>query len=604
MCDGSCTDGCDGGSCPTNGECSQCSGSQVLCDGVCSDSCDQYCPDGVTIDDGNGSCDSTTNYCPDGITIDDGNGSCDSTTNYCPDGITIDDGNGSCDDTCSDPCDESCANYDLSDPICDEGVDCDLHPEDPSCPTAPPVDCEADPTDPSCATQDDVIIGPPPDAGSICGEGTQPFVQTGYSTDCLVGNEAQYAGTQTTQFVCVNSPEYNSIQTPNTYVTVSGHAVYPYGDPFNFYANASAGTSGTSINNPFSIGPLRIPNLPNTTAAISLSVHGSYNIYCKKSNSQDCTVFVSNPSSENYNFVRECSVNTSGYIPYIISDEDPLFPPIDEVPPIVDPSADSCPNIDGIQDTVPDGYTVDADGNCVSNVCDPQDPDCNPPIPVDGICGSADGSSILASSLSSGGYATDGCSVGTESAASVSGSTYSWSCLGSNGGVDGSCSATQILCDPTTSFYCDVTQSCLPNGEACNDPLPPGINPNIGGHDGHVQLSKLRVYPPVINSDNTCHVKWDKDSAVFYKYTDVSAVNPTKCTLTDQNGILTLTTHDDHTATTTFWPGSTNSPLGFDLPSVKKDTLFTLKCWDGNDVAHAETATGICRINSKQGEFN
>jgi hypothetical protein len=56
-----------------------------------------------------------------------------------------------------------------------------------------------------------------------------------------------------------------------------------------------------------------------------------------------------------------------------------------------------------------------------------------------------------------------------------------------------------------------------------------------------------------------------------------------------------------------FEPGDIGAPTGYPLgnpPQIKKDTAYTLKCWDGTDDTNPAIATGVCRVSTKQGEFN
>lgn len=258
----------------------------------------------------------------------------------------------------------------------------------------------------------------------------------------------------------------------------------------------------------------------------------------------------------------------------------------------ITPIGNQCPNISGIgyQAYIDNGYTRDANNNCVQLSCPANDPNCQFTF---GACGSANNSTIPPGTVNNGDMMTSGCSLGTPTPASLAGHVYSWSCLGNNSGGDAACHAL-LGCTGSTSF-CERTQTCLPNSEQCY-PTVKKAGGIINGDDGPVQLSSLKVIPPIIPSNNTCNVKWDKTFESYY--TDGFSSNPpdpelvTHCKLSNQDGTLT-----------TFDPGTDNS-LGFPEHNVKRDTQYVLKCWDGTVETNAKTATSTCRINVHAREFN
>src|SRR3989344_6130312 len=67
-----------------------------------------------------------------------------------------------------------------------------------------------------------------------------------------------------------------------------------------------------------------------------------------------------------------CPPNTQGRYPYCVT----IYPPQPPIPPVPPPQPDICPNLPGIQTTVPAGYILQ-NGQCVP----PQQPDICPNLP-------------------------------------------------------------------------------------------------------------------------------------------------------------------------------------------------------------------------------
>jgi hypothetical protein len=273
---------------------------------------------------------------------------------------------------------------------------------------------------------------------------------------------------------------------------------------------------------------------------------------------------------------------------------------------------------------------------------------CSKTLGNPGVCGSANGTNPINSTsvtLGSSLYpASRACSSGSPDSAGVSlaGGVYSWSCDGTGGSnVNVPCSAPAIaLCgnalgtsvDPATivnNKLSPASRECT-SGTGSNVSFDQSVkrynwscdlsgvasaqcwaNKVCGGsipcHDGAVELDKIKVVPPITQSGGGCHVDWT-NAFISYQtsgYTDpTDPTVATNCKLLNQDGVLP---NVDGNGNDTFQPGATNPSLGYTENSVKKDTRYILKCWDGPDESTAtnvQTTTTTCRINVKQGEFN
>lgn len=267
-----------------------------------------------------------------------------------------------------------------------------------------------------------------------------------------------------------------------------------------------------------------------------------------------------------------------------------------------DPSSciDVCPNLEGNQlsesecSSCPAGQRFNATlGICEQCV----NFDCSA---TNGSCGELDGGVAASASEITG---TNECFAGDEGDVSYSNGVFSWVCGGIDGGTNASCSAN-IDCGDGF-YYCDYKNQCLPNSGTCNPPND-CVNPLVCVTKAAVSVNpSLNIVPPIVERGDDCSIDLGVDennnSKVFNSFK-----SNTHCELYDQDGLIT-----------TFDPinlGNTNPDLGPVVPTVfneygiQKDTVFTLKCYDGGNRPTNEedfaTSVGFCRLNLKTKESN
>jgi hypothetical protein len=382
-------------------------------------------------------------------------------------------------------------------------------------------------------------------------------------------------------------------------VTVTGNLIYPYGGPYAFSAHAYPASNDNlgewSIYDPnnsatpsFSVGPVIIPSSTSSIPHINLDISGNFNIYCRKDNPADCNPFAANPSPSEFDYVRACTVGTFGYIPYTL--EDPVEPPIEEDPPIIDPPVDVCPNIEGIQDSVPACYEVDEFSNCMP-VADYEACMSNPS--ETGQCSditSLSSSEVIIGQPLSG---NAGCSYGDGGAVTSGnypdGSTYyTWQCYGTLSAT--TCTVPAESCPPEAPTPC--YGQCIVG--TCEAPPIPPPNPGIGGQGGKVVLNPNLKVTRIINPGESCTVAWGRDAFGANQGVFVTSTTTTRCTLSDQNRSLY-----------TFDVADLNADTSYTHENVIKDENYTLRCFETNDPSWpAALSTGSCRLNIRPQEFN
>ncbi|MDB5204290.1 MAG: EGF-like domain protein [Candidatus Taylorbacteria bacterium] len=255
---------------------------------------------------------------------------------------------------------------------------------------------------------------------------------------------------------------------------------------------------------------------------------------------------------------------------------------------------DVCPNKPGIQRSesqcnsnnlcvnlgnipLPSGYYLNSQTNqclpCKNGVC----------TPGNGVCGTAT-TADFASNING----SRACLSGTKSVVTKTGTLFTWSCLGNEGGMDQGCQANLVCSGGLT--YCENKGICSDKCYVGND----CANSNICVFKGGVSLNKKLDVTPIVDRDGTCEISLDKTAEVFDAF-DVT----THCTLSSQDAVITTF---DPANLTTDGVGVTN----YLMPNIKKDMTYTLKCHDGDVTATTtyETSIGSCRLNLKTLEAN
>lgn len=268
---------------------------------------------------------------------------------------------------------------------------------------------------------------------------------------------------------------------------------------------------------------------------------------------------------------------------------------------------DVCPNLEGNQlsesecSSCPTGQRFNETlGVC--EVC--ANPDCGV---TDGVCGELDGGTATTTSEITGNYE---CFAGDEGDVSYSNGLFSWTCGGIDGGTDAHCSADINCCPngpPCALIYCDTKDQCVPSGGAgtCN---PPNDCVNINSCAAKLSVSfnsGLNIIPPIIERGESCEIDFGNNdqgqSKLFYSFK-----SSTHCELYNQDGLIYA--FDPKYIGNTDPVAGPIVPLVYSEDSIQKDTIFTLKCYDGgnrptNDEDFA-TAVGYCRLNLKTKESN
>jgi hypothetical protein len=194
-------------------------------------------------------------------------------------------------------------------------------------------------------------------------------------------------------------------------------------------------------------------------------------------------------------------------------------------------SSGSCNNgnLSWIDSVGSDGfYNWNCVGSCGGSTASCSSASCTPSNGVDGICGSSDGQ-VFASTPS-----TNLCSSGTASSVILSGSTYSWTCLGAIGtcggsdGTDDSCSATANSAPTFSSFDIRNINNTSATAESGRNHICQSIFTGTGSPDtarfvvvysdaqtgSDIDYIQLRIGSETF-TDNTLSVSGNLATAVF-----------------------------------------------------------------------------------------
>lgn len=250
-------------------------------------------------------------------------------------------------------------------------------------------------------------------------------------------------------------------------------------------------------------------------------------------------------------------------IPIIIEIVDPVYPigvPIEQPPIIIIiDERDYCTNIEGVQETIPEGYQRYEDGSCLSDeeICELDggywvNGECQTTI---NACGDATAQGPFSSAPS-----INLCDIGQVTADGVAEnySTYSWTCENPENGQDYNSCDVNKRCEGYNKTWCPEAQVCVNDGEECPD----------GGEGGSVDwvIEQFSIRPSIVTPPDTCMLSWST-------YT---GENPVSCTLNGQatfNGVE-------------IQPSNAGMPVG--------DGNYTLRC-DYDDFY--EVRSGKCTVN-------